>query len=486
MKALQSILKDIKVLAHKGPENPMISALVLDSRKASEGCLFFAVKGTAADGHAYIKDVISKGAVAIICSTLPDELTDNVTYIKADDVQQSAGYVASAFYNYPSSSFKLIGITGTNGKTTTTTMLHHLFTSMGHQCGLISTVEYIIGTEAYTSTHTTPDPIRLNELMAEMVDKGCTHCFMEVSSHAVVQGRINGLAFDGAAFTNITHDHLDYHLTFDNYIKAKKLFFDNLPSDAFALTNKDDRNGMVMLQNTKASKFSYALHSAADFTCKIIESDFSGQLLKIENREAWFGMVGKFNAYNLLTVYAIAFLMGAEPENIITHLSVQGRVNGRFEVYRSANGIVGIVDYAHTPDALKNVLDTINSIRTKNEQLITVVGCGGNRDKTKRPVMANTAAALSDKVIFTSDNPRDEDPETIIEEMAAGIEASQYKKMLKITDRKEAIRTAVMLSNPRDIILIAGKGHETYQEIKGVKHPFDDRKILTEIFKQQL
>lgn len=484
MKALSDILKDIDVIEIIGNPNTDISTLVLDSRKAVNGALFFAVKGTTTDAHNFIPDVIQKGAIAIVCSDMPNTINPKITYIKVKDVQQSVGYVASAFYNYPSTQFKLIGITGTNGKTTTTTMLHQLFTSLGNTCGLISTVEYIIGTTTYNSTHTTPDPIRLNELMAEMVSKNCTYCFMEVSSHAVVQGRINGLAFDGAAFTNITHDHLDYHLTFDNYIKAKKQFFDQLPSDAFALTNKDDRNGTVMLQNTKASKYSYALHTQADFTCKIIENDFSGLLLKIDNKEAWFGLVGKFNAYNLLTVYAIAFLLEIEPELIITKLSMLGRVNGRFEVYRSEKGIIGIVDYAHTPDALKNVLDTINAIRTKNEQLITVVGCGGNRDKAKRPVMAGVAAQLSDKVILTSDNPRDEEPAAIIEEMAAGIDATQYKKTLKITDRKEAIRTAVMLCQAKDIILIAGKGHESYQEIKGVKHPFDDRKILTEIFNQ--
>jgi UDP-N-acetylmuramoyl-L-alanyl-D-glutamate--2,6-diaminopimelate ligase len=307
---------------------------------------------------------------------------------------------------------------------------------------------------------------------------------MEVSSHSIVQGRINGLQFDGGIFTNITHDHLDYHHTFDNYLKAKKQFFDQLPSDAFALTNKDDRNGMVMLQNTKAAKYSYALKASADFNCKIIESDFTGLLLKIDHQEAWFSMVGKFNAYNLLTVYATAFLLGIEREEIITKLTLLGRVNGRFEVYRSDNGIIGVVDYAHTPDALKNVLETINNVRTKNEQLITVVGCGGNRDKTKRPVMAKVATQLSDKVIFTSDNPRNENPEDIIDEMMQGVEPQYFKKTLKITDRKEAIRTALMMSNPKDIVLIAGKGHETYQEINGVKHPFDDRIVLNETFKQ--
>lgn len=484
MKQLLDILTQVEIIETKGDLNIAISHLELDSRKVQPGALFFAVKGTVTDAHQYIPQVIELGASAIVCSELPKELNPNVTYILVKDVQLTVGYIASAFYNFPSEKIKLIGVTGTNGKTTTTTMLYQLFTALGNVCGLISTVEYIIDKTTYTSTHTTPNPIRLNELIAEMVNANCTYCFMEVSSHAVVQGRINGLQFDGGIFTNITHDHLDYHHTFENYIKAKKQFFDNLSSDAFALTNKDDRNGNVMLQNTKAAKYTYALKSPADFNCKIIESDFNGLLLKIDTIEAWFNLVGKFNAYNLLAVYSTAFLLGITQEEIITKLSLQTRVNGRFEVYRSDKGLVGIVDYAHTPDALKNVLDTINDVRTKNEQLITVVGCGGNRDKTKRPVMGKVATQLSDKVIFTSDNPRDEQPEEIIDEMMTGVEAIDYKKTLKITDRKEAIRTAIMLSNPKDIILIAGKGHETYQEIKGVKTPFDDRIVLTEIFNQ--
>jgi len=481
---LNSLIKNIEIISIHGAENALIENLELDSRKVKSNSLFFAVKGTTTDAHLYIPEVIAQGASAIVCSILPKEINGNISYVLVKDVQQAVGYFASAFYGFPSQKVKLIGVTGTNGKTTTTTMLYQLFSEMGNTCGLISTIEYIIGKETFTSTHTTPNPIRLNELIAEMVSKNCNYCFMEVSSHAVVQGRINGLEFDGAIFTNITHDHLDYHLTFDNYIKAKKLFFDQLPSDAFALINKDDKNGMVMLQNTKASRFSYALKSSADFQCKIIESDFNGLLLKINNQEAWFGMVGKFNAYNLLAVYGTAFLLGIDEQEIITKLTLLGRVNGRFEVYKSPNGIVGIVDYAHTPDALENVLETINNIRTKNENLITVVGCGGDRDKTKRPIMAKVTTQLSDKVIFTNDNPRTENPESIIEEMYAGVEPSNYKKTLKITDRKEAIKTAVMMSNPKDIILIAGKGHEAYQDINGVKQPFDDRKILLEIFKQ--
>ncbi len=484
MKQLLDILSKVEIIQQHGEQNPVITKLELDSRKVEKGALFFAVKGTTTDAHQYISQVIDLGAAAIVCSELPSEINPAVAYILVKDVQLSVGYIASAFYDHPSEKIKLIGVTGTNGKTTTTTMLYQLFTALGNACGLISTVEYMIDKTTFTSTHTTPNPIRLNELIDEMVRKNCTYCFMEVSSHAVVQGRINGLQFDGAIFTNITHDHLDYHLTFDNYIKAKKQFFDNLSSDAFALTNKDDRNGIVMLQNSKAAKYTYALKSPADFNCKIIESDFNGLLLKIDTIDAWFNLVGKFNAYNLLAVYSTAFLLGISQEEIITKLTLQNRVNGRFEVYRSSTGVVGVVDYAHTPDALKNVLDTINDVRTKNEQLITVVGCGGNRDKTKRPIMGKVASQLSDKVIFTSDNPRDEQPDEIIDEMIAGVEAIDFKKTLKITDRKEAIRTAIMLSKPKDIILIAGKGHETYQEIKGIKTPFDDRIVLTEIFNQ--
>jgi len=481
-KHLKDIARYHGIKANFGAENPEVSALVLDSRLVSAGSMFFAVKGTATDAHRFIPQVIEAGAAVIVCSDLPEEINPNIAYVQVDDVQQSVGYFASAFYDNPSAQFKLVGVTGTNGKTSICTMLYRLMTSLGHVCGLVSTVEYIIGETVFTSTHTTPDPIRLNAMMHDMVEAGCTHCFMEVSSHAVVQGRINGLSFDGGVFTNITHDHLDYHKTFDNYLKAKQQFFTQLPNDAFAVTNKDDRNGMVMLQNSPAARYTYAIQSPADFKCTILESDFEGLLLKIEGEEIWFKLIGKFNAYNLLAVYATAFLLGEERHDILRHLSAQGRINGRFEVYRSARGIIGIVDYAHTPDAIENVLKTIQHIRSGNEQLITVTGCGGNRDKEKRPLMGKVSAKLSDKVIFTSDNPRNEDPSAIIEDMQNGVEASDYKKVLKIADRKEAIKTAVMLCKPRDIILLAGKGHETYQEINGVKHPFDDRQILTEIF----
>lgn len=484
---MSRLLKDIAVykgiIAVHGSDDVMVQALELDSRAVTTGTVFFAVKGTTVDAHNFIPEVITKGANVIVCSTLPVERPEHVTFVLVDDVQQSVGYFASAFYHYPSSRFKLIGVTGTNGKTTTTTMLFNLFTSLGNTCGLVSTVDYRIAGKTYTSSHTTPNPIRLNQLMAEMVEADCSHCFMEVSSHAVVQGRINGLEFDGAVFTNITHDHLDYHGTFDNYIKAKKLFFDQLPMEAFALVNKDDRNGTVMTQNTKASRYTYALKSPADFHCKILESDFEGLLLKMDNDEVWFNLVGQFNAYNLLAVYSVAFILEIDRQDILMHLSKQEGVNGRFEVYRSPNGVIGIVDYAHTPDALENVLSTINHIRTSNEKLITVVGCGGNRDKDKRPVMGNVASSMSDRVILTSDNPRNEDPKQIISEMLAGIEVVHQKKVISITDREEAIRAAVMMSEPKDIILIAGKGHETYQDVMGVKHPFDDRIILNQIFK---
>ena len=485
MMFLQDILKNVK-LKFKcfGAQNPQINGLILDSREANVGKMFFAVKGTVTDGHQFISSVIEKGASAIVCSDLPSEINPNIAYILVDDVQQSVGYLAASFYQNPSSKLKLVGITGTNGKTTVTSILYQLFTSMGFQCGLISTVEYIIGKETFTSTHTTPNPIKINELMAEMVNKGCTYCFMEVSSHSVVQGRINGLIFEGGAFTNLSHDHLDYHKTFDNYIKAKKGFFDSLPFGSFALTNKDDKNGKVMLQNTEAAKYTYALNSLANFTTKIIESDFEGLLLKIDDLEVWFQLVGKFNAYNLLCVYGVAFLLGIDKETIVTELSKQNRVNGRFEVLRSNSGLVAIVDYAHTPDALLNVLETINIIRTKNEQLITVVGCGGNRDIEKRPEMGKIAAKLSNKTIFTSDNPRNELAEDIISQMEKGVNPSDYKKVLKIADRKEAIKTACMMSKKGDIILVAGKGHETYQEINGIKSPFDDRVILKQIFNE--
>jgi UDP-N-acetylmuramoyl-L-alanyl-D-glutamate--2,6-diaminopimelate ligase len=378
---------------------------------------------------------------------------------------------------------KLTAVTGTNGKTTVATLLHNLFRSFGHNVGLLSTVQNQINETVIPSTHTTPDSIKINELLSEMLEQGCEYCFMEASSHAIDQNRIKGLHFAGIIFTNITHDHLDYHLTFDNYIKAKKKLFDEVNEEAFALTNKDDKNGMVMMQNTKASRYTYSLKSMADFKAKIVESDFNGMLLNINEQEAWFRLVGNFNAYNLAAVYGAAFLLGKERDEIITHLSNISAVKGRFEYYRSNNGVIGIVDYAHTPDALKNVLSTINELRTRNEELITVVGCGGNRDAAKRPVMADVACELSTKVVFTSDNPRNEEPEAILDDMQKGVKPLHFKKTLRISDRKEAIKTAVSIAKKGDIILIAGKGHENYQEVKGVKHHFDDKEVLLEMFK---
>lgn len=483
-KQVKDISKYKGIITIMGDQDAYIDKLCLDSRKVENNSMFFAVKGTLVDAHQYIDQAIQSGASCIVCSDLPDKLVNQVVYIQVDDVQQSCGYFASEFYENPSSKLKLCGVTGTNGKTSVCTMLYELFRSLGNHCGLLSTVENRVDSELRPSTHTTPDPISLNELLNEMLEVGCEYCFMEVSSHAIVQGRINGLHFSGGVFTNITHDHLDYHGTFDNYLNAKKQFFDELGEEAFALSNNDDRNGKVMTQNSSASRYTYSLKSVSDFKCKIIENDFEGLLLKFDQDEVWFRAVGEFNAYNLLAVYSVAFLFGVSHAEILTKLSALGRVNGRFEVYRSKSGVIGVIDYAHTPDALENVLSTIQNIRSAGEQLLTVMGCGGNRDKTKRPMMGKVASRMSDKVIVTSDNPRDEDPEQIIEEVIAGVEISDKKKVLKISDRREAIRTAVMLSKASDIILIAGKGHETYQEIKGVKYPFDDRQILQEVFNE--
>jgi UDP-N-acetylmuramoyl-L-alanyl-D-glutamate--2,6-diaminopimelate ligase len=448
-----------------------------------EGSLFFAVKGTQVDGHTFIQSVIEKGAAAIVCETLPATLDETVTYIQVNNTSEAMANIAAEFYNHSSRKLKLTAVTGTNGKTTVATLLFKLFRSFGYNVGLLSTVQNQINEEIIPSTHTTPDSIRINELLEMMVDNGCEYCFMEASSHAIDQNRIEGLHFAGTIFNNITHDHLDYHLTFDNYIKAKKKLFDTVNEDAFALTNKDDKNGMVMLQNTKATKYTFSLNSMADFKAKIIESDFNGMLLNIDGDEAWFRLVGNFNAYNLLAVYGAAFLLGKEKREIITHLSSIESVKGRFEYVRSENGVIAVVDYAHTPDALENVLSTINQLRTKNEQLITIVGCGGNRDAAKRPVMADVATELSTKVIFTSDNPRNENPETILDDMQKGVKPLHYKKTLRIADRKEAIKTAISMAAKGDIILVAGKGHENYQEIKGVKHHFDDKETVLELFK---
>lgn len=482
MKTLQQLIQAIPSVQVIGNTGVIIQHLTYDSRQVGEGSVFFAIAGTQVDGHKYINDVIEKGAVAIVCENLPAIINDAVTYIKVNNTSEMMGLMACAFYNHPSEKIKLTAITGTNGKTTVATLLFKLFRSFGHHVGLLSTVQNQINETIIPSTHTTPDSIRINELLAHMVEQGCEYAFMEASSHAIDQNRIKGLHFAGTVFTNITHDHLDYHGTFANYINAKKKLFDDVNDDAFALTNKDDKNGLVMLQNTQATRYTYSLKSMADFKAKIIESDFTGMLLNIDEQEAWFRLVGNFNAYNLIAVYGTAFLLGKEKLEIIKHLSNIEAVKGRFEYVRSTDGVIAIIDYAHTPDALKNILETINEIRTQNEQLITVVGCGGNRDTTKRPIMADISSEFSNKVIFTSDNPRDENPETILDEMQKGVKPLHYKKTLRIADRKEAIKAAVASANKGDIILIAGKGHEDYQDIKGVKHHFDDKETVLELF----
>ena len=483
MKLLKDILYKVGLVEIVGSTNVAIAAMSFDSRKIEMDSLFVAVKGTLSDGHKYIDDTIAKGAVAVLCEELPNVLNEKITYIKVNDASVALGIVAGNFYDNPSESLVLVGVTGTNGKTTTVTLLFSLFKKMGYNVGLLSTVKNQINNEIIPATHTTPDAIQLNALLRQMLDKGCTHCFMEVSSHAVMQNRISGIHFSGGVFTNITHDHLDYHKTFQEYIKAKKRFFDMLGPDAFALTNIDDANGELMLQNTKATKKTYSLHAMADFRCKVVENQFSGLLLNIDNNEVWSKLIGNFNAYNLLAVYATAVLLKEDKTNVLTTLSSLNSVEGRFQYIRSDNGIIGIVDYAHTPDALMNVLKTIKDIRTGNEQVITIVGCGGDRDAAKRPIMAKIACDLSNKVILTSDNPRSEEPEAIIKQMEKGVDAVNHKKTIAITDRSEAIKMACSIAKVGDIILVAGKGHEKYQEIKGVKHPFDDMQVMKENFK---
>jgi UDP-N-acetylmuramoyl-L-alanyl-D-glutamate--2,6-diaminopimelate ligase len=460
-----------------------VKGICFDSRKVKEGFAFIAVKGTMSDGHDYIQKAIELGASVIVCEKLPGTINDRITYVTVKDTALSLGIIASNYFGNPSSKLKLTGVTGTNGKTTTVTLLYQLFSAQGYNVGMISTVENRIIDEVVPSTHTTPDPIQLNQLLKTMIDKGCTHAFMEVSSHAVDQERIAGLKFAGAIFTNITHDHLDYHKTFENYIKAKKKYFDDLPTDSFAIVNADDKRGMVMLQNTKATKYTYGLKKMVDFKGKIITNSIEGLELEVAGKNVWFKMIGDFNAYNLLGVYGAAVLLGEDSDEVLTQLSSLRGAPGRFERVLPGSRIIAIVDYAHTPDALKNVLETIAEFRTGTEKVITVVGCGGNRDKTKRPLMASIACKLSDKVVLTSDNPRDEDPMQIIRDMQEGILPTEIKKTLVIPDREEAIKTACMMAKNRDIVLIAGKGHETYQEIKGVKHPFDDREVVERMLK---
>ena len=474
-------LKDILPLSLQyeiiGSDDISIESICIDNRQATKDSLFAAIKGTQVDGHRFIPEAIKSGTTCIIHSAEIPENQAGITYIKTRDVSRFLGELIHNFYERPTDELIVIGATGTNGKTTITTLLFELFMLLGYECGLISTVEYRIKNEKYQSTHTTPDPISLHKLLKKMHDSGCTHVFMEVSSHSIHQQRIAGIQFDGGIFSNITHDHLDYHGTFDAYIKAKKAFFDGLPNSAFSLTNRDDKNGLIMLQNTKSTRYTYGLQGNSDFNAKIIEHDFSGMQLKLRDTDFWSPLVGEFNAYNLLAVYAAATLITEGNEPLEVSMSALGRVAGRFETIAGKEGRTAIVDYAHTPDALLNVIKTIQHILKGKAQLITVVGCGGNRDKTKRPEMGKIAAIKSSRAVFTSDNPRDEDPHEIIQEMMLGVPVEDQRKVLCITDRKEAIRTAIALSYPGDVILISGKGHETYQEINGIRHDFDDRKI---------
>jgi UDP-N-acetylmuramoyl-L-alanyl-D-glutamate--2,6-diaminopimelate ligase len=483
MKKLSDILVNSQVIEQIGDFNPAISSLSFDSRSVEGGTLFFAIKGTQVDGHGYIDQAIEKGASAIVCEILPEKISQNIVFLRVNDASVTLGEMASAFYGYPSKYLGLVGITGTNGKTTTVTLLYRLINALGGKAGLISTVNNFVGDQVIPSTHTTPDAISLNKLLRKMVDAGCTHCFMEVSSHSIVQNRIAGVDFKGGLFSNITHDHLDYHNSFGEYIRAKKLFFDNLSPEAFALVNIDDRNGRVMVQNTKAKVYTYSMKNMANYRCKVVEHQLEGMLLNIDDTELWSRLIGGFNAYNLLAAYSTARILGFEKQPVLTALSAMGPVTGRFEHLISESGVVVVIDYAHSPDALENVIFTISKIRHEGNKLITVVGAGGNRDKTKRPIMAQVAVHGSDMVILTSDNPRNEDPADIINDMKKGVEASSVGKVLSIVDRREAIRAACLLASSRDIVLVAGKGHETYQEIQGIKHHFDDKEEVMEIFK---
>lgn len=480
---LKELLRGVTYSALSGSGEVEVAGLTYDSRTVSEGCCFFAVTGTVVDGHNFIAKAIEGGAVAVVCQHIPTEVANaDCTFVVVEETNVAMGIIASNFYGNPSHELKVVGVTGTNGKTTIATLLYDLVQSMGCKAGLISTVVYKVGAREIVSTHTTPDAIRLNAMMREMVDEGCEYCFMECSSHAIVQHRIEGLRFVGGLFTNITHEHLDYHKTFAEYIRAKKSFFDALSKSAFALVNCDDRNGEVMLQNTKASRYTLSLQKMADFRAKVVEMLAEGMELRIDNKEVWVQFLGRFNAYNLLTVYGAAVLLGFDKEEVLEHLSVLRPVSGRFETVIAKDGTTAVVDFAHTPDALENIIKTIDELRQSSQRLIVVCGCGGDRDKTKRPVMGGMAAKMADIAIFTSDNPRTENPEDILREMEAGVESGD--KYLKITDRHEAIKTAVMLAEPRDIILLAGKGHEDYQIIGTEKHHFNDKEVVKEFFNQ--
>ena len=481
---LKEILWKVAIEAVNGSTDVAIEKMEFDSRKISDNDVFIAIRGTISDGHDFIETAIHKGAIAIICDTFPEIIVTGITYIQVKDTNKAMAFMAANYFENPSQKLKLVGITGTNGKTTVASLLYQLFQKAGYKVGLLSTVKILVDTKGYKATHTTPDSITINQYLKEMVDEGVDYCFMEVSSHGIHQKRTEGLQFAGGVFTNLSHDHLDYHPTFSEYRDVKKSFFDNLPKTAFALSNSDDKNGNVMLQNTAAKKLTYALKTYSDYKAQILENQLSGLLLKINDNEVWVRLIGTFNAYNLLAIYGTAVELGLESLEVLRLLSELESVSGRFQFIVSKGNITAIVDYAHTPDALENVLKTINDIRTKNEQLITVVGCGGDRDKTKRPIMADIASTLSDKIIITSDNPRTENPETIIAEMEKGVAPQNYKKTVSISDRKQAIKAACQFAQANDIILIAGKGHETYQEINGVRHDFDDMKIVKEMLDQ--
>lgn len=483
MALLRDILYKVHIRSVHGTTNVEVNDVQIDSRLVTKGCCFIAIKGTATDGHTFIEKAIEKGAAVIICEHLPASISDAVTYVEVSNSAETAGYMANQFFGNVSTKMKVVGVTGTNGKTTIATLLFKLFNGLGYKCGLISTVEYHVGNEVFPSTHTTPDVISLNRLLKNMYEAGCSHVFMESSSHAIHQQRITGIHFSGAIFSNITHDHLDYHHTFDEYIRVKKSFFDGLTSEAFSISNRDDKRGDVMLQNTKSKKLYYSLRSVADFKGKILDNSLTGLHMIVNNDEVHFRLIGEFNAYNLLAVYGTAIQLGEDKFKVLQVLSSITGAEGRFDYLISAKDLIlGIVDYAHTPDALQNVLSTIKKLKRGHEQIITVVGCGGDRDKTKRPIMGTVACELSDKVIFTSDNPRSEDPLGILADMEEGLSSAARRKFISIADRKEAIKTAVSLAHHEDIILVAGKGHEKYQDIKGIKHEFDDKKILKEMF----